>query len=211
MGLPDFIRRHRRWSMIWQPFSIRQRLARPLFWLTRRTYSWNKKRYILPYKLARILLLRYGNNCVQQCLRRYIQPLLMLYCMAGIRRQSRWVVLKPITAKRKKCPSAALKIQNNRKNAVFLKNQAMNIAVCILFLMNTAIVLKRSYIQPVNSRVGSKADVRNELPLRAAGSVPPWSWNCVCQHRRRRPDGGLEKQGMANFLSGGSLRKLRLI
>jgi hypothetical protein len=30
-------------------------------------------------------------------------------------------------------------------NAGFLKNQAMNIAVCILFLMNTAIVLKRRY------------------------------------------------------------------
>ena len=65
--------------------------------------------------------------------------------MACIRRQLRWVVLKPTTVKRKKCPFAALKIPNNRKNAGFLKNQAMNIAVCILFLMNTAIVLKRRY------------------------------------------------------------------
>ena len=76
---------------------------------------------------------------------RQIQSLLTRYFMACIRRQLRWVVLKPTTAKRKKCPSAALKIPNNRKNAAFLKNQAMNIAVCILFLMNTAIVLKRRY------------------------------------------------------------------
>lgn len=73
------------------------------------------------------------------------QSLLMRYFMACIRRQLRWVVLKPTSVKRKKCPSAALKIPNNRKNAVFLKNQAMNTAVCILFLMNTAIVLKRRY------------------------------------------------------------------
>jgi len=88
---------------------------------------------------------RNGNNRVQPCYRRYFQPLLMLYLMVWIRRQSRWVVLKPTTVKRKKCPSAPPKIPNNRKDAAFLKNQAMNIAVCILFSMNTAIVLTRKF------------------------------------------------------------------
>ena len=64
-------------------------------------------------------------------------------CMMWSRRLSRWVALKPITVKRIKCLFAPLKMPNNRKNVAFLKNQAMNIAVCTLFLMNTAIVWMR--------------------------------------------------------------------
>ena len=58
------------------------------------------------------------------------------------RREVWWVVRKKIIAKKTRCPSARPRIQRNRKNAAFLKNQAMNSAVCIWFLMNTAIASK---------------------------------------------------------------------
>jgi hypothetical protein len=67
----------------------------------------------------------------------------------------------------KKCPSALLKIPNNRKNVAFLKNQAMSIAVCTLSLMNTAIALKRKF--------------------KPAGKLPECRWQKCSAHK-----GGLE-------------------
>lgn len=85
---------------------------------------------------------------------------LMLYYMAWLGRQSRWVVRKSITVKRIKCLSALLKIQNNRKNAAFLRNQAMNIAACIWYLMSIAIAWMLKWIPAGKMGIWLRASLR---------------------------------------------------
>ena len=142
---------------------------------------------------------------------RQIQSLLTRYFMACIRRQLRWVVLKRTSVKRKKCPSAALKIPNNRKNAAFLKNQAMNIAVCILFLMNTAIVLKRRYKPSGKSPAWNKGRCKKWVVhnggLEACHHGHEFAF--VSTGQGDRMAGWKSKERL--FFSGESSRKLHLI
>lgn len=137
-------------SMIWQTCGFLTsggtRILPP-FWLTRRTYSWNNK-YVTSEQFGMISAFYFHRkNSVQRLLIRSNQirnPIdaVMKNLPSARRRPLRWVVRIPTTAKKIICRCAPLRTPNSRKNAVILKNQAMNNAVCILFLMPTAIVWK---------------------------------------------------------------------